>query len=134
MNILITYGTRPEYLKIKPLFKEFEKAGISYKTLNTGQHKDLIDDSPDLFWNMEKWSENRLDSVLINNLMLSNTMFDGITHVLVQGDTTSVLGIALRAFHSKIKVIHLEAGLRTYDPNNPWPEETNRRLVSQIVF
>lgn len=133
MNILIVYGTRPEYLKIKPLFKEFDKAGISYKTLNTGQHRDLIDDTPTFNHSMERWSNNRLDSIIINNLMLSARMFEDITHVLIQGDTTSVLGIALRAFHSKIKVIHLEAGLRTYNPGHPWPEETNRRLVSQLA-
>ena len=134
MNILIVYGTRPEYLKIKPLFKEFDKVGIKYETLNTGQHTDLLtDDTPDFYQPMENWTDNRLNSVLINNLMAYDIYFDDKTHVLIQGDTSSVLGIALNAFHRKIKVIHLEAGLRTYDPNNPWPEETNRRLVSQIA-
>jgi UDP-N-acetylglucosamine 2-epimerase (non-hydrolysing) len=52
---------------------------------------------------------------------------------MVQGDTTSALAVALSAFHHGIKIIHLEAGLRTYDKNNPYPEEINRRLISQIA-
>jgi UDP-N-acetylglucosamine 2-epimerase len=64
---------------------------------------------------------------------LPDEIFDGITYVLVQGDTTSVVGLALSALHRKIKVIHLEAGLRTYDTENPFPEENNRRIVSTIA-
>jgi UDP-N-acetylglucosamine 2-epimerase len=64
---------------------------------------------------------------------LPDEIFDGITYVLVQGDTTSVVGLALSALHRKIKVIHLEAGLRTYDTENPYPEENNRRIVSTIA-
>jgi UDP-N-acetylglucosamine 2-epimerase len=66
-------------------------------------------------------------------MTLSDDIFDGITHVLVQGDTTSVVGLSLAALHRKIKVIHLEAGLRTYDTENPFPEENNRRIVSTIA-
>ena len=58
---------------------------------------------------------------------------DNIKYVLVQGDTTSALALALSAFHHGIKVIHLEAGLRTYDRENPYPEEINRRIISQIA-
>lgn len=64
---------------------------------------------------------------------LPDSWFEGIDYILVQGDTSSVLGLALSAFHRKIKVIHLEAGLRTYDKQNPYPEETNRRIVSAIA-
>ena len=54
----------------------------------------------------------------------------GFDSVLVQGDTTSVFGIALGAFHRGLKIVHLEAGLRTYNKDNPYPEEFNRRAVS----
>jgi len=133
MNILCVYGTRPEYIKVKPLFNEFDKAGIKYKTLFTGQHKDLVKSSPDYSWNMKQFSENRLNSVLMNTLQLGDIYFTDITHVLVQGDTSSVLGLALNAYNRGLKVMHLEAGLRTYDNQNPFPEEVNRRMVSQIA-
>jgi UDP-N-acetylglucosamine 2-epimerase len=79
---------------------------------------------------------NRLDSIVIGNISNFGRFFKNhpyITHVLVQGDTTSALAVALSAFNHKIKVIHLEAGLRTYNNENPYPEEQNRRLISQIT-
>lgn len=131
MNILIAYGTRPEFLKIKPLIDKM-KGIISFKTVFTGQHKDIIDKYyiPDYKLNIID-NINRLDSVLSS--CLNNDIFNEITHVLVQGDTTSALGIAMSAFNRKIKIIHLEAGLRTYDLENPYPEEGNRQMISRIT-
>ena len=131
--ILLTYGTRPEYIKIKPLIKEFKNYKIPFKILFTGQHKDIANGDYDFKIEMSDLSNNRLDSVMANLMTLSDTIFEGITHVLVQGDTTSVVGLSLAALHRKIKVIHLEAGLRTYDTENPFPEENNRRIVSTIA-
>jgi UDP-N-acetylglucosamine 2-epimerase (non-hydrolysing) len=131
--ILLTYGTRPEYIKIKPIISEFKKHGIPYKVLFTGQHKDIANGDYDYKLEMTDLSSNRLDSVIGNLMNLPDEIFDGITYVLVQGDTTSVVGLALSALHRKIKVIHLEAGLRTYDTENPYPEENNRRIVSTIA-
>jgi UDP-N-acetylglucosamine 2-epimerase len=131
--ILLTYGTRPEYIKIKPIISEFKKHGIPYKVLFTGQHKDIANGDYDYKLEMTDLSSNRLDSVIGNLMNLPDEIFDGITYVLVQGDTTSVVGLALSALHRKIKVIHLEAGLRTYDTENPFPEENNRRIVSTIA-
>lgn len=59
--------------------------------------------------------------------------FEHITHVMVQGDTTSALTVALAAFHREIPVIHIEAGLRTYDMKNPYPEEFNRQAISRMA-
>lgn len=131
--ILLTYGTRPEYIKIKPLIKEFKNYNIPFKILFTGQHKDIANGDYDFKIEMSDLSNNRLDSVMANLMTLSDTIFEGITHVLVQGDTTSVVGLSLAALHRKINVIHLEAGLRTYDTENPFPEENNRRIVSTIA-
>jgi UDP-N-acetylglucosamine 2-epimerase (non-hydrolysing) len=64
---------------------------------------------------------------------LPNEWFNDVKYILVQGDTTSVVGLSLSALHRKIKIIHLEAGLRTYDNKNPFPEENNRRIVSSIA-
>lgn len=134
MTILLCYGTRPEWIKIKPLIDEMGKVGINYKTLFTGQHKDIVNDKADFVLDMSSNnSNNRLDEIISGCMNLDNKIFDGITHVLVQGDTTSVVGLAMSALHRKIKVIHLEAGLRTYDYENPFPEENNRRIVSTIA-
>lgn len=136
--ILLAYGTRPEYIKIKPLIDVFDKEGFPYKILFTGQHVDLLkEQNPDFKINIHEFSGgNRLDSIIASILdysSITKELFDNITHVLVQGDTTSVLAVALSAFHRGIKLIHLEAGLRTYNRENPYPEEINRRIVSQIA-
>ena len=130
--ILVAYGTRPEWIKIKPLIKEFKNSNLKYKTIFTGQHKDLVNNNADYNITMGNVSENRLDNIINNCTNLPDELFMGVTHVLVQGDTSSALGLALTAFHRKIKVIHLEAGLRTYDYNNPYPEEINRQLIARV--
>lgn len=132
MNILICYGTRPEFLKIKPLLKKLDN-NVNYKTLFTGQHVDIIDKNyiPDYKLDITN-NDNRLDSVL-SSCFNQNHIFKDITHVLIQGDTTSALGMAIAGFHRKLKIIHLEAGLRTYDNHNPYPEEANRQMISRIT-
>lgn len=133
--ILFAYGTRPEYIKIKSILHEFDMNNVSYKVLFTGQHLQIADFGYDYTINIED-GENRLDSIVqstMNRLTSILRLEPKIKHVLVQGDTTSVLAVALSAFHHGLKVIHLEAGLRTYDNKNPYPEEQNRRLVSQIT-
>ena len=131
--ILMAFGTRPEYIKIKPLIEEMQ-GKIPFKLLFTGQHVDLLSNvaNQDVI-NLEiKDGQNRLDSI-VSSVMNQDHIFEGIDAVLVQGDTTSVFAIALAAFHRRIKVIHLEAGLRTYDKENPYPEEFNRQAVSRIA-
>lgn len=130
--ILICYGTRPEYIKIKPLIDRLDES--KFKTLFTGQHKDLCSEyNPDFSLEILDGC-NRLDSVISSCMNIDDDkIYKNITHVLIQGDTTSVLGIAISAYHRGIKIIHLEAGLRTYDFENPYPEEGNRQLVSRIA-
>jgi UDP-N-acetylglucosamine 2-epimerase (non-hydrolysing) len=76
-------------------------------------------------------TKNRLNNI-IYSIMKSNILHD-ITHVIVQGDTVSSFGMALSAFNNKKKIIHLEAGLRTYDTYNPYPEEAYRQMISRIT-
>lgn len=130
--ILLTYGTRPEWIKISPLITEMVKQNIPFKTLFTGQHKDIGTFGADFNIDMVELVDNRLNNIICNCLAIPNEYFDDVTHVLVQGDTTSALALALNAFNRKIKVIHLEAGLRTFDSENPYPEEINRQLISRI--
>ena len=131
--ILLTYGTRPEWIKIKPLIEEMSKRNIPFKTLSTGQHKDIAPNDADFNLDFKDFGGNRLDSVLKNCLSIPDNYFDGIDYILVQGDTTSVVGLSLSALNRKIKVIHLEAGLRSFDTENPFPEENNRKIVSTIA-
>jgi len=131
--LLISFGTRPEWIKIKPIIDIID-GEIPYKILFTGQHTSLVEEYlEDTFVvNSVDTGDNRLDSIVCS-LLNKNSLFDGITHVLVQGDTTSAFAVALAAFHRKIPVIHLEAGLRTFDIDNPYPEEFNRTAISALA-
>jgi len=126
--ILICFGTRPEWLKVKPLINK-----INCKLLFTGQHSDLLSGvTCDYKISKEQSSSNRLDSI-IANCLLNFPSDPAITAVLIQGDTASAYACALAAFNRKLKVIHLEAGLRTYDLEHPYPEEGYRQMISRIT-
>ena len=129
--MLICFGTRPEYIKIKPILDVF-KGEIPYKILFTGQHTDLLAHIEGDFVRLNVQNgDNRLDSI-VSSIMNQGHIFENITSVMVQGDTTSAFGVALAAFHRQIPVIHLEAGLRTYDLKHPYPEEFNRQAISRL--
>ena len=132
--ILICFGTRPEWLKIKPLVDKLE-----CKLLFTGQHQDLLEEinvDYRLYPNAKAHNFNsmRLNAVMEDCLAqfpcYDSKSFD---YVLVQGDTATAFACALAAFNLKIKVIHLEAGLRTKDLDNPYPEEGYRQMISRIA-
>lgn len=129
--ILICFGTRPEWLKVKPLIDLLPKK--DYKTLFTGQHEDLLKDvNVDFRVNIEEsFRHTRLDSIMIGCMeYFPNYNFAA---VLVQGDTASAFACALAAFHRQIKVIYLEAGLRSYDFQNPYPEEGYRQMIARLA-
>jgi UDP-N-acetylglucosamine 2-epimerase (non-hydrolysing) len=129
MKILICFGTRPEYIKVKSLIDNLD----NIKTCYIKQHKDLLSDiKTDYEINISEKTNNRLNNI-ISNILCKNNIFNDIDYVLVQGDTTSALSIALSAFNNNKKVIHLEAGLRSYNKLDPYPEETNRCLISRIA-
>jgi len=135
--ILLTFGTRPEWIKIKPLVKVFKKNRYPYRVLFTGQHSTLIPSDAEKNIHVSvsiSDGANRLDSI-VKSLMDKQKIWDrnDISKVLVQGDTTSAFALALAAFHRRIPVIHLEAGLRTYDLDNPYPEEFNRQAISRLA-
>jgi UDP-N-acetylglucosamine 2-epimerase (non-hydrolysing) len=128
MKILICLGTRPEWLKIKPLVDRLDSK--NYDLFFTGQHEDLLKDIEFKYSVKVENNNNRLDDI-ISSCMLKFPK-ENYDYVLVQGDTGSALGCALAAYNRKIKIIHLEAGLRTYDLNNPFPEESYRQIISRI--
>lgn len=126
--MLIAFGTRPEYIKVKSLIDHLPNV----KTLFVGQHTNLLSDiTTDYVINITQASDNRLNNIISS--VLTFPMPNDITTVLVQGDTTAALSVALWAFNYKVSVIHLEAGLRTHNKNDPYPEELNRQLISRIA-
>ena len=127
--ILYCYGTRPEYIKIKKLISLSKD--VNHKVLYVEQHKELLNFDYDFKIEIND-GENRLNSI-ISSIVSKFENFSDITHVLVQGDTATAFAIALAAKNYEIKVIHLEAGLRTYDFENPYPEELYRQLISRMA-
>ena len=125
-KILLCFGTRPEWLKIKPLIKEID----NYKLLFTGQHPDLLKDVKVDYRITIGKSDNRLDQLISDCL----TQFpDGdFDSVLVQGDTASAFACAIAAFNRQKKIYYLESGLRSYDLNHPYPEEAYRQMIARI--
>ena len=126
--ILICFGTRPEWLKIKPLVEKLSKD--KFKLLFTGQHVDLLNNiHPDYEIPIQN-NLNRLDDIISSCLVnFPNGTFRA---VLVQGDTASAFACALAAFNRSIPIYYLEAGLRTNDLENPYPEEAYRQMISRI--
>ena len=133
--ILIAFGTRPEWIKIKPVVDKL-RGRTPVGLLFTGQHTSLIDDSIKDYdcetIQINDTRTNRLDEI-VRDVLLQFPQHDTIDSVMVQGDTTSAFAVALAAFHRQIPVIHLEAGLRTLDKHNPYPEEFNRTAISALA-
>lgn len=124
--MLVCFGTVPEYLKIKPILPYLD----NYKLLFTGQHPDLLKDV-EVDFKISISKGNRLDNIVASCLrQFPPYSFKG---VLVQGDTASAFACALAAFHRKIPIFYVEAGLRTYDLRNPYPEEGYRQMISRIA-
>ncbi len=139
-SITILFGTRPEAIKLAPVILKLKEQNVSHRVIHTGQHAELaneilsyFDIVPDVHLQMMKKSQSPLD--LLQRLLekLPEEIHPGSTNVvLVQGDTTSALAGSLTAHFQKISVAHLEAGLRSRDRDQPFPEETNRTLISHM--
>lgn len=126
-NILLCFGTRPEWLKIKPLIKVLN----NYKLLFTGQHPDLLKDiTVDYQININD-NVNRLDQ-LVSDCLIQFPQGD-FNSVLVQGDTASAFACAIAAFHHQKKIYYLEAGLRSYNLKHPYPEEGYRQMIARLA-
>ena len=139
-NILIVYGTRPEVIKLSPVIRELSKRKILFKTVFTGQHKELYEDVKELVPEPDFHLSIMKENQSLNNIMtgISSSFSEILKDVspdllIVQGDTSTVAISALIAFYEKIPVGHVEAGLRTYDLSSPFPEEGNRQLVARLA-
>jgi len=131
MKILAIYGTRPEFLKIKPVV--IKSKGL-IKTCFIKQHTNIIDfGKSDFTIEINNTCDNRLNSIFSEIFLKAEKYISQFDAVFVQGDTATVAGSALVAYHLKKKIIYLESGLRTYDLNNPYPEEGYRQMISRIA-
>ena len=142
-KILIVFGTRPEAIKMAPLVKEFQKDMLNFETkvCVTAQHREMLDQVLDLFTitpdydlNIMKPGQDLYD-ITSNILLKIKPVLEGFKPdiVLVHGDTATTFATSLAAYYQKIKIGHVEAGLRTGDLHSPWPEEGNRRLTGVLT-
>jgi len=139
--IAVVIGTRPEAIKMAPVIKALEKSSILCPfVVSTGQQRELARQAldgagivPDVDLDLMRPSQ----SLAFLTSQVVGSVFEvlgrsGCAACLVHGDTTTALASALSAFYAKIPLGHVEAGLRTYDFERPWPEEMNRRLIDPI--
>ncbi len=138
MQILFIFGTRPEAIKMIPLILESRRRNYSFHVCVTGQHK-MVDDLLKQFniipdFNLKIMKKNQTINYIIHSIIssLEKIIKNRYDYVFVHGDTTSALASSLWAFNNKMKVAHVEAGLRSYEKYDPFPEEMNRVLIDQI--
>ena len=124
-----------------PLIPAFREAGIDVRVISTGQHREML--QPIISWfglaidvdlDLMK-ADQSLAELSARALVALDRTFaqERPALVMVQGDTTTAMAAALAAFYQRIPVGHVEAGLRTYNPYSPWPEEVNRNLISKLA-
>jgi UDP-N-acetylglucosamine 2-epimerase (non-hydrolysing) len=141
MRICIVLGTRPEAVKLAPVIKQFQQhSEFDTQVILTGQHIEMVAQVMKLFEisadrNLEIMQHQQtLTDITCRSLQGLEKVFQELKPQLIigQGDTTTAFAAALAAFYQKIPFGHVEAGLRTDDLFDPYPEEANRRLISQL--
>ena len=143
ISLLFIIGTRPEAIKLAPLIKVFQGNNVDFivRVCSTGQHREMVNEVLTSF--------NIKIDVNLDIMQVQQSLFDITTRcmkglekvlndikpdwVFVQGDTTTAFMSALSAYYLKIKVAHVEAGLRSFNKYAPFPEEMNRKLISHIA-
>lgn len=141
-KILTIFGTRPETIKLALLCKALKKKfGNNAKTCLTGQHQSLAEPflkifklKPDFNLHLMEYNQTPNDIFAYTQKALQKILSKFKPDlVIIQGDTTTACASAITAFHEKIPVLHVEAGLRSHDKYAPWPEEMNRRLIACVA-
>jgi UDP-N-acetylglucosamine 2-epimerase (non-hydrolysing) len=141
-RVYIILGTRPEAIKLAPVIQVFQRSSdFDTQIILTGQHREMVEQVMQLFnfkadCDLEIMQpQQSLSDITCRSLRGLETLFQTSKPdlVIVQGDTTTAFAATLAAFYQKIPVGHVEAGLRTDELFNPYPEEANRRLISQLA-
>jgi len=143
IKVLTVFGTRPEAIKLAPVIRELERRPDAFisRVCVTAQHREMLDQMLDLFGIRPDYDldvmrhDQSLTDVTVAVLAGMRRVFETESPdwVLVQGDTTTTMAGGLGAFHHGCKVAHVEAGLRTFDKGDPWPEEMNRRVAGVVA-
>ncbi len=140
MNLLTVLGTRPEVIKMLPLIRELHRRGIRPKICASGQQREILYSAlsefsifPDvnlkIYKKVNTLSQATSAIILgVDNLLIK----DRPDCIIVHGDTATALGAAMAAYYQKIPIAHIESGLRTFDIENPFPEEFNRRTIDNL--
>lgn len=142
-RVVVTIGTRPEAIKMVPVVQALRKRSDTIETIvvATAQHRQMLDQVfsifgvfPDIDLDIMRPNQT-LNGLMAGVLsLMEKTLLDLKPDLLlVQGDTTTVLASSIAAFNNRIPIGHVEAGLRSHDMNNPFPEEMNRCLVSPLT-
>src|SRR5579871_1495083 len=142
-RIGIVFGTRPDAIKMAPVIFELRKRPSEFETvaISTGQHRQMLDQVLQVFdvnadLELDVMRHNQtLSGLSCRILTAMDTLLteNPLDALLVQGDTTTAFAAALAAFYKKVPVAHVEAGLRSRDLFQPWPEEANRRLAAVVT-
>ena len=142
-KILFLFGTRPEAIKMAPLIHLFSKDNYyDVRVGVTAQHREMLDQVVSFFDIKVDYDLNimipnqtlhQLTADLVSRITNEILLKESFDCVFVQGDTTTVLAASLAAFYQKIKIVHIEAGLRSHDMYSPFPEEMNRVLTSRLA-
>jgi len=140
-KVIVFLGTRPEAIKLAPVIEALHESG-RFNTLvcSSGQHKEMLQQVLDFFkikvnFTLEVMEPNQQLAGLTAKLLLKTDELlrsERPDYIMVQGDTTTTFAASLAAFYNKIKVLHIEAGLRTFDKYSPFPEEMNRVFTSKL--
>ena len=141
-KIICIFGTRPEAIKMAPVLRELQKKRNMFKTVIvlTAQHRQMLDQVLKLFNLQSNYDLNIMQEsqspyyVTTSSLSRLEKVIrkENPDFILVQGDTTTTFAAALASFYQKVPVGHIEAGLRSYDKFNPYPEEVNRLLTDAL--
>lgn len=142
-KVMLIFGTRPEAIKLCPLVKELKNQKEKFETIVcvTAQHREMLDQVLDVFDVKPDYDLNIMknDQTLFDITCRCLTEIGAVINkekpdiVLVQGDTTTTFVTSLAAYYNKVKIGHVEAGLRTGNKYSPFPEEINRRITSVIA-
>lgn len=141
-KIIIIFGTRPEAIKLAPVVKQLKNdRKFNVIVCSTGQHKEMVNQvlgifniKPDFDLQLMKSNQDLFD-ITVASIEKIREVLDKVKPdlLIVQGDTTTAFTASLAAFYNKIKIAHVEAGLRSYNNYHPFPEEANRRFISVLA-
>ena len=141
-KVMTIYGTRPEAIKVAPVIKALDNdERFDSIPVSTGQHKEMLEQVNTMFGITPKHDLGLMKPGQGLNEIVSRAIagLDSIIEeeqpdvIISQGDTSTAMAAALAGFHRGVKIVHLEAGLRTGDIHSPFPEEANRKLIGQVA-